>query len=195
MTPGRTPWWFSGDETGDRPAEAAAESSPSPPPEDMAPPDSEAPDDVAPDDVAPDEDVAPDGTEAPASSAVDWLGMLSGAQRVMDWATERVMAPHAEHVDPNDHPQCVICRTMVVIGDRLTFDEGPEEAAADDSTTPAAPPMPDEEAAGDDCPTAGGASAAEAPGPPVDVEVDAGVTRNPDITWIPIKGESGPPGP
>ena len=142
MTPGRTPWWFSGDETGDRPAEAAAESSPSPPPEDMAPPDSEAPDDVAPDDVAPDEDVAPDGTEAPASSAVDWLGMLSGAPRGMDWATERVMAPHAEHVDPNDHPQCVICRTMVVIGDRLTFDEGPEEAAADDSTTPAAPPMP-----------------------------------------------------
>ncbi len=49
---------------------------------------------------------------------VDWTALASGAQRLVDWATERVMAPHSEHDDPRAHPQCVICRAMLLMGDR-----------------------------------------------------------------------------
>lgn len=36
---------------------------------------------------------------------------------MVDWATERVLAPHAEHTDPADHPECMVCRTVTLIGD------------------------------------------------------------------------------
>jgi len=62
---------------------------------------------------------------------VDWTALASGAQRLVDWATERVMAPHAEHTDPSEHPQCVVCRTMLLLGDRPTSSPGePEEPPA-----------------------------------------------------------------
>lgn len=50
--------------------------------------------------------------------SVDWTALATGAQRLVDWATERVMAPHAEHDDPHAHPQCVVCRTLLLIGER-----------------------------------------------------------------------------
>jgi hypothetical protein len=35
----------------------------------------------------------------------------------VDWAAERVIAPHSDHLDPREHPECVVCRTLVVVGD------------------------------------------------------------------------------
>ena len=63
---------------------------------------------------APDE---PQPTDAGLPN-VDWTAITSGAQRLLDWATERVMAPHADHADPHDHPQCLVCRTLVLLADR-----------------------------------------------------------------------------
>ena len=54
-----------------------------------------------------------------------------GAQRVVEWATERVMAPHAEHQDPADHPECVVCRTMVVLGEPGVAPVEPEQEQPD----------------------------------------------------------------
>lgn len=48
--------------------------------------------------------------------ALDWMALLSGAQKVVDWATDRVLAPHSEHGDPHDHPDCMVCRTLVMAG-------------------------------------------------------------------------------
>ncbi|MDI1288986.1 MAG: hypothetical protein PSX37_03420, partial [bacterium] len=44
----------------------------------------------------------PDGPSLPN---LDWSSLASGAQRLVDWATDKVMAPHAEHSDPREHPQ------------------------------------------------------------------------------------------
>ena len=43
--------------------------------------------------------------------------MLSGAQRMVTWATEAIIAPHAEHSDPTEHPQCLMCRGSLILGD------------------------------------------------------------------------------
>jgi len=86
----RRPWWYSGG--------AEAEPAPDSAPEAGTDPDPDA------DDGAPD-------------SGMDWSMLVAGAQRMVDWATERVMAPHAEHDDPAQYPQCVVCRTLLLVGD------------------------------------------------------------------------------
>lgn len=55
--------------------------------------------------------------EDESTGGTDWSALIVGAQRVVDWATERVMAPHAEHTDPRENPTCVVCRTMVLLGE------------------------------------------------------------------------------
>jgi hypothetical protein len=92
----RAPWWYSGDDQ-----------------EPMAT-DGRAPADA--DAGANDEADASDVPEG-ASSSMDWTALVAGAARMVDWATERVMAPHAEHSDPAEHPDCMVCRTVTLIGD------------------------------------------------------------------------------
>ncbi len=114
----RVPWWYSGDEV------PAAEV---PGPADEGAYAGEAGDDAAP---------------AAGSSGwvpgLDWLGLLSGAQRIVDWAADAVLAPHAEHDDPRAHPQCLVCRASLVLGD---VGRG---AAADASGHGAGPDGPEE---------------------------------------------------
>ena len=38
------------------------------------------------------------------------------ASTLVEWATDRVMAPHAEHANPAEHPQCLICRASRMLG-------------------------------------------------------------------------------
>lgn len=97
---GRAPWWFSGDdeqpepETAPEPAlESALESA-----------------------LEPEVEAAPEA-EGAASPSMDWTALVAGAAKMVDWATEKVMAPHAEHTDPAEHPDCVVCRTVTLIGD------------------------------------------------------------------------------
>lgn len=74
------------------------------------------------------------------SSAMDWMALVSGVKRVVDWATESVMAPHAEHEDPSAYPQCVVCRSLVVLGDVGLLSE------AETTPPPADQPAPGSEA-------------------------------------------------
>jgi len=142
----RTPWWFSGD------TEELSDAGPGAD-ETASAPESEA-----------------DATESDAAGARDWAGLVSGAQRVVDWATERVLAPHAEHEDPRDHPDCVICRTMSVLGDVGLRAPSPADQA---DSADAASEQPAEQLPGQG-PTGGAPRPADRPG----------------VRWIPIRGES-----
>lgn len=94
----RSPWWYSGDDDQAIPA--------APEPEAAVVPEPEAAVDEGP-------RAESDGT----STAMDWTALVAGAAKMVDWATERVMAPHAEHTDPAEHPECMVCRTVTLIGD------------------------------------------------------------------------------
>ncbi|MDP1876099.1 MAG: hypothetical protein Q8M17_00870 [Actinomycetota bacterium] len=54
----------------------------------------------------------------PTRDSLDWSALAAGAQRLVEWATERVVAPHAEHDDPREHPDCVMCRALALMADR-----------------------------------------------------------------------------
>jgi hypothetical protein len=45
---------------------------------------------------------------------------MSLASTVVEWAADRVMAPHAEHRDPAQHPQCLICRATTMLAPGVT---------------------------------------------------------------------------
>jgi hypothetical protein len=116
---GRAPWWYSGDADDNVVAEPV-----------LAEPDAD--DDVQPDGADLEDAVhedAPDG--AGTSSAMDWTALVAGAARMVDWATERVMAPHAEHGDPAEHPECMVCRTVSLIGDPVGLMGGGQWSPAD----------------------------------------------------------------
>ncbi len=91
------PWWYSGDD------EAVGGAAPD------AVPTDDLPTDAGPTGAAPDTGPA----DAPRPT---WLDLLSGASRLVGWATEVVLTPHAEHEDPRAHPQCVVCRAAVAFG-------------------------------------------------------------------------------
>ena len=114
----RTPWWYSGD----------GSKEPVEPHEPVEPNDAKEP-------VEPYQDAQPggassDGPEPGDSAPVDWMGLLAGAARMVDWATSAVLTPHAEHADPAEHPQCVVCRAILLVGDRgAAVAEEPRDAA------------------------------------------------------------------
>lgn len=54
-----------------------------------------------------------------ADSGMSLGSLIAGAQQLFDWASELVMAPHADHLDPREHPDCLICKgTSLVQGAR-----------------------------------------------------------------------------
>lgn len=60
-----------------------------------------------------DEGVPPSQTPPPAW---DPAALVSAANQLVEWATDRFVAPHAEHVNPADHPTCMLCRGSAVLG-------------------------------------------------------------------------------
>lgn len=48
----------------------------------------------------------------------DLLAWMSRAVGLVDWAAGAVVEPHADHREPADHPDCLICRTLAVVADR-----------------------------------------------------------------------------
>ena len=97
----KRPWWYSGDEDAGSPSEPHG-------------PSSSRGADAEP--SSPEADGGSGPTDSPVAG-LDWTALVAGAQRMVDWATDRVMAPHAEHGDPAEHPQCLVCRTLVVVGE------------------------------------------------------------------------------
>lgn len=67
--------------------------------------------DQAPDDAG---DSAQDRSSRPR---FDIAGLASGAQQLVDLARQTLLAPHAGHVDPTEHPECMVCRTMAAVGE------------------------------------------------------------------------------
>ena len=47
---------------------------------------------------------------------MDFGALAMGASQVVDWARSLIVAPHADHVDPDDHPQCLICQATRIMG-------------------------------------------------------------------------------
>lgn len=116
----RRPWWYSGDDS-DGAEGTGAEPEPV---------------DGLVEETVEGPDHGTDDTDGEAAPGMDWTLLVAGAQRMVDWATERVMAPHAEHGDPAEHPQCVVCRTLVLVGDSSGMaptdpDEGVEETGGE----------------------------------------------------------------
>jgi hypothetical protein len=95
-------------------------------------------DDQRPDESRADESAASEPDEAP-SGGTDWSALIVGAQRMVDWATEQVMAPHAEHEDPREYPTCVVCRTMVLLGEVPGSVAGGSTGEVDDPMTNGSP--------------------------------------------------------
>ncbi len=73
-----------------------------------------------------------------SESTVDWLGLLSGAVRMVDWAAGAVLEPHAAHDDPTEHPDCLVCRTLALVSDRA----GLVPPTQDDATAAPEPAEP-----------------------------------------------------
>lgn len=107
-----TPWWYSG---GEDAQEAEA-------------PESEGPETDTPE------------TDAQESeglgSGFDVMSLLSNAVRMVDWAAGAVVEPHAEHGEPGEHPDCLICRTLALVTDRTGLVQ-----PRPDSPVPAEPPV------------------------------------------------------
>jgi hypothetical protein len=61
---------------------------------------------------------SPEHPEAPGSALPSWdpAVLVSAANQLVEWATERFVTPHAEHGNPADHPTCVLCRGAAVLG-------------------------------------------------------------------------------
>ncbi len=109
MSPDRQPWWYSGDNEGE-PVEPSGEH------------------------VEPSgEPTAETSSDDSAAAAVDWGLLLAGAARIVDWATSTVMAPHAEHANPAEHPQCVVCRGIVLVQSQQPAPEPGPGPAPDDA--------------------------------------------------------------
>jgi hypothetical protein len=85
-------------------------------------------------DDAEDASAAPQPEDA-GGGGLDWMSLLGGAARVVDWAAGAVLAPHAEHDVPAEHPQCVVCRGILLV----TEASGTTAAPAASAPQPAEP--------------------------------------------------------
>ncbi len=65
--------------------------------------------------------------EPQETPAWDPSALLMAANQIVDWATERFVAPHAEHVDPRDYPSCVLCRSATMLGGVTNEPQTPAE--------------------------------------------------------------------
>jgi hypothetical protein len=87
------------------------------------------------------------------------------------------MAPHAEHADPAEHPDCMVCRTVTLVGDPIglmTTGQRPAQGPGPE-TAPDDLDAPDLDAPDADAPDP------DAPGP--DAVARPGAEP---IRWIPI---------
>lgn len=49
--------------------------------------------------------------------AFDFSALGATAQALFDLARNVLVAPHATHADPAEHPDCLLCRASSVVGD------------------------------------------------------------------------------
>ena len=47
--------------------------------------------------------------------SIDPAAIIGGIQHLLGWAGQTIVGPHAGHVDPVDHPECMVCRGVAAI--------------------------------------------------------------------------------
>lgn len=75
------------------------------------------------------------------STGLDWWGMLGSAGRLVEWARGAVLDAHGDHADPREHLDCLICRTVVLIGDQIGMDASGARVTPMPTTTEPAEPI------------------------------------------------------
>jgi hypothetical protein len=50
-----------------------------------------------------------------SDSGMSLGSLIAGAQQLFDWASELVLAPHADHDDPREHPECLVCKGTALV--------------------------------------------------------------------------------
>ena len=55
------------------------------------------------------------GSSSAPESGMTLGSLIAGAQQLFDWASELVLAPHADHADPREHPDCLICKGTALV--------------------------------------------------------------------------------
>jgi hypothetical protein len=115
MTNQRRPWWYSGEESEPEDSVGPGAGEGGGVSDDGAPVAGTAGAGAGESGGVEDEPQEEPQEEPIASVPLDWGQLISGAFRMVDWATNTVMAPHAEHEDPADHPQCVVCRGILLV--------------------------------------------------------------------------------
>jgi len=50
-----------------------------------------------------------------SESGMSFGSLIAGAQQLFDWASDLVLAPHADHADPSEHPDCLICKGTALV--------------------------------------------------------------------------------
>lgn len=58
-----------------------------------------------------------DEATSPPKLGFDISSLAGGAQQMVEWARSIIVAPHAAHTDPREHPQCVMCQAERVFAD------------------------------------------------------------------------------
>lgn len=53
-----------------------------------------------------------------SGGGVDFGALAFGASQVVEWARSLIVAPHADHDDPREHPQCPLCRASQLFAQR-----------------------------------------------------------------------------
>lgn len=80
------------------------------------------------------------GAGESTGSSLDWQGLLTGAARMVDWAASAVVEPHGDHREPGEHPDCLVCRTLVLVQDRTGMTAPtPQSPVAPEPPAPAEP--------------------------------------------------------
>ena len=54
-------------------------------------------------------------SSSPPDSGMSLGSLIAGAQQLFDWASELVLAPHADHDDPRQHPDCLVCKGTALV--------------------------------------------------------------------------------
>ena len=67
---------------------------------------------------------SPSSSDQPTGGTSSLGDLVSMASTVVEWATDRVMAPHADHRNPAEHPQCLICRASALLAPSATTPRG-----------------------------------------------------------------------
>ena len=52
------------------------------------------------------------GEDSSSTSAFDLGSLAMGAQQIIEWARDSLLTTHQAHINPADHPSCLLCKAM-----------------------------------------------------------------------------------